>query len=389
MASKGYGNLWIMAIGLIVIFVIATVIVPELNSHGKTKSSDDWNTDMTSGEAVYYAPTTTLSGSGLKVNQAVDFSVYASPVDDTTGDGGVYAWIFQLDGANDQKDVANLFYGNGANSVAWYSGSNGAIIGVGPRFVQGPGAAAMDVKQTDLSLSIVKASSYTMKIWIASSTISNASDTNPSNYTSVSPMVKITIAMAQTEEQINAQVTMNQVMSVPSDNLTRGEWNTFSTMVTATGTGGWSDPVSIYIAIEKKGIRTSDVSIRMSGSSSPPTFTDEGDSLVALITTASPLSGGSDPESTTWTVTFELSFATTGTYTLTSWAQDKSTGSDLTTVTYDTLTVQTAAVIPEPTSNDTNATSGGQTDTTVPDQTTDSTPVEPVVATNSTNRSSE
>ena len=387
MANKGNGNLWIIAIGLIVVFVIATVIVPELNSHGDTKSSDDWNTDMASGEAVYYAPTTTLSGSGLKVNQAVDFSVYASPVDDTTGDGGVYAWIFQLDGANDQKDVANLFYGNGANSVAWYSGSNGAIIGVGPRFVQGPGAAAMDVSAS-LSLSLIKASSYTMKIWIASSTISNSSDTNPSNYTSVSPMVKITIAMAQTEDQINAQVNMNQVMSVPSGNLTKDKWSTFSTTVTATGTGGWSDPVSIYITIEKKGIRTSDVSIRMSGSSSSPTFTDEGDSLVAVISTASPLSGSSDPESATWTVTFELSFATTGTYTLTSWAQDKSTGSDLTTVTYDTLTVQAAAVIPEPTSNDTNTTSGGQTDTTVPNQTTDSTPVEPAVA-NSTNRSSD
>lgn len=38
MASKGYGNLWIMAIGLIGIFVLATVVAPEFISHGNAGS---------------------------------------------------------------------------------------------------------------------------------------------------------------------------------------------------------------------------------------------------------------------------------------------------------------------------------------------------------------
>ncbi len=389
MASKGYGNLWIMAIALIAVFIIATVIAPELTGHGQTSSDNGWNTDMPSGEAIFYAPTTTLSASGLEVNKVVDFSVYARSVANTTGKGGIYAWIFQLEGANSQLDLAQLKYDSGASSVVWSPGSNGAIIGVGPRFIQGPGAVSMDVSSS-LSLALTQAGKYTLDIWIATS--SSTTDIKPGNYTSVSPMVKITITTAQSA---TPQVSMSQSMSVPSTTVQSGEWNDFSTMTSATGTGGWSDPVDIYIAIAKKNIGASDVSLRVSNGNgySNVSFTDQGDKLVAVISSTTPLTGSKDPESTSWTTSFQLSFNSTGTYVLTSWAKDSSTGKDLTISTYDSITVQSHVVIPptptEPnstnTTNGTSSASSGTAQNVSPS--TNSTAVEQAAATNGTNKS--
>jgi hypothetical protein len=388
MASKGYGNLWIMAIGLIAVFVVATVIVPEFTGHGHTGSSDGWDSDMPSGEAIFLAPTTTLSASGLQVNQLVDFSVYASPVEDTTGQGGIFAWIFQLEGANGEGSIANLKYNDGASAVAWAPGSNGAIIGVGPRFVQGPGAVSMDASSS-LSLALTESGKYTLKIWMASS--SSTTDINPVNYTLVSPMVKISITVV---EPVDASVSVEQAMSVPS-NIAEDEWNSYSATTTAQGSKGWSEPIGIYVAIEKQGIKVSDVSVRINTGSgySFPSFTDEGDRLVALITTRTPLTGGTDPESATWTTTFELSFATSGEYILTSWAEDRNSGEELTLVTYDTLEVGSTVVIPDPIPDPVDPNATNETDEPVVNDTQVAEPVaddevEESAAANGTNRSS-
>lgn len=361
MASKGYGNLWIMAIGLIGIFVLATVIAPEFTGHGNAGGKDGWNADMPSGEAIFHVPTTTLSSSGLKASQAVPFMVYASPVEKTTGKGGIFAWVFQLDGANGAKDAADLRYNDGASAVAWYSGSSGANVGVGPRFVQGPGAVSMD-QSSSMSIALKEGGQYTLRIWMASS--SSVSDTNPSNYTSVSPMVKITLNV---EKPVHSSVSVTQSMSVPS-NITEGQWSDLSITNMATGTGGWSEPIGLYVAVEKEGIKLSDVTIRVSAGSgySFPSFTAQGDRLVALINTRTPLTGSADPESVSWTTAFQLSFGSAGNYTLTSWAEDRKSGDDLTVVTYDVLDVRSSAVtppepepeplpIPEPLENSTNS----------------------------------
>ncbi|MDW5562797.1 MAG: hypothetical protein SA339_06180 [Methanomassiliicoccus sp.] len=369
--SKGYGNLWIIAIGLIGAFVLATVIAPQLTGHGQTNSNNGWNTDMPSGQAVFSAPNTTLSGSGLQINEVADFSAYASPVEDTTGSGGVFAWIFQIDGAGGNLGVANVGYDGGASSVEWSNASSGAIVGVGPRFVQGPGAVSMGVSSA-LSISMTAAGTYTLKIWIAS-THTNTSDIRPSNYTSVSPMVMITLNVVK---PTNSSVSVDQEMSVPSSDIARGQWTSFIVTTTATGTGRWSEPITIHIAIEKKSIKLSDLSLRVNTGSSytSPGRTDEGDRLVASIATVTPLTGRSDPETGTATTVLQINFTTSGSYELTSWAESSS-GSQLSQVTSDTLTVGSTAVIPTPEPIDTN-----DTNTTEPSQ-NNTTPVTPAVNT--------
>jgi hypothetical protein len=341
MASKGYGNLWIMAIGLIGIFVLATVVAPEFISHGNAGGKDGWNSDMPSGEAIFHAPTTTLSGFGLKANQAVPFTVYSTSIEKTTGKGGIFAWIFRLEGAGGAKDVAELKYGDGSSSVAWYTGSGGAIVGVGPRFVQGPGAVFLD-QSASMSLTFKEGGKYTLGIWMASS--SRVSDIDPSNYTSVSPMAKISLNV---EKPVQTSVSVTQSMSVPS-NITEGQWSDFSITNMATGTGGWSEPIGLYLAIERKGIKVSDVTIRVSAGSgySFPSFSRKGDKLVALINTRTPLTGSADPESVSWTTSFQLMFGSSGNYTLTSWAEDRRSGDELTVVTYDILEVRSTVVAP-------------------------------------------
>jgi hypothetical protein len=386
MASKGYGNLWIMAIVLIAVFVVATVIAPELTGHGQTNTGDGWNTDMPSGAAIFYAPNTTLSASGLNVGQVVKFSVNADPVADTTGKGGIFAWIFQLEGASGRTDVADLKYDEGTSSVAWYPSSNGAVIGVGPRFIQGPGAASMPTSSS-LSLALNTAGINTLKIWIATS--SSTSDIDPKNYTSVSPMKVVTMTMAQEEEPSSEPgVSVSQRMSAPSA-LYSDEWSAFTARTAATGTGGWSDTIDVYISIEKNGIKTTDVSLQVSDGEgySNVSFADNGNTLEALISSTSPLTGGADPESTSWSTIFQLKFAANGNYTLTSWAEDHSTGKELTVVTYNALDIQSHVVTPpEPTDpNSTNGTNGSVSshlvEPTYADQVVSSAPVEQVAAT--------
>jgi hypothetical protein len=188
-------------------------------------------------------------------------------------------------------------------------------------------------------------------------------------------MIKITISV---EEPVNAAVSVEQSMSAPA-NVTKDAWTAFTASTSAEGSGGWSEPIGVYLAIEKKGIKAADVSIRVDTGDgySYPKFTDEGDRLVALISTKTPLTGDADPESASWTTKIELSFATTGAYVLNSWAEDRSSGDELTLVTYDTVQVASAVVIPDPTPD--------------PNSTNDSeviTPVTPVVPVTPANNSS-
>lgn len=393
MASKGYRNLWIMAIGLIAVFVIATVIAPQLTGHGNSTSGNGWNTDMPSGEAIFQAPTMTLSASAPTVNQLVNISVRAAPVADTTGKGGNYAWIFQLEGANGQGSVADLRYNNGVDTVVWSQGSKGALVGVGPRFIQGPGAASVSASSS-LSLAISEANTYTLKTWIA--TASKASDIDPGNYTSVSPMATTIITM---EKPTDASVSVNQQMSGPST-VTMSNWSSFSISSTAAASGRWSEPIATYIAIEKKGIKSLDVSVRMD-TGKGYSFPDKkvvGDSLVVQLVTKTPLTGRTDPESQSWTTTFELSFATAGNYTLVSYAKNDNTGVEITAQqTSKDIEVQGTVVTPpvqpppvDPNStNGTNSTVVNQNSTPVAAPTDNTSTVEQAANGNGSNRSSK
>ncbi|MBI0583926.1 MAG: hypothetical protein ISF22_06835 [Methanomassiliicoccus sp.] len=343
MTSKSSGTLWIFAIALIAIFTVATVIAPELTGHGKNNSGNNWNTDMPSGEPVFQSPVTTLSASTLTVNETVVFTLNASPVDDTTGKGGNFAWVFQLEGGNGQSNIANLVYSNGESQVIWMSASEGSVRGVGPKFYQGPGAVAMDVS-TSLSITFNKAGAYVLKSWIA--TASDSTSLDPASFTSVSPMVRSNLAV---KDEVKATVNMQQVMSVPSGTTTNGTWGSYTIYHTAQATGKWNNPVEVRIAIDKAGINVSDVSVRIrSGSGYTfPTLTDSGDKLTAVLSTNSPFSGTSDSESADWTTSFEVSYRTPGDYMLTSWSTDKTTGKELSLMTYNAITV-TSPVVPEP-----------------------------------------
>ncbi|NLT38430.1 MAG: hypothetical protein GXX95_09785 [Methanomassiliicoccus sp.] len=323
MKGQSFGRLWIVALGLIGLFVLATVVVPGLTNPGQTGNNRDAD-DQTSGEGLKFnAPTTTLTSLVKTVGESVDFTVSASPVSATTGKGGDFAWVIVMDGTDIRNGAAILTFEQ--QLVLWYPGEGTSAIGMGPRFTQGAGAASMNVTAS-FNLTMISTGSYTFRIWLA-----DASDlpmTDLGNLTAVSPARWVSF---EVDPASNPTIELTQTLSFPSGSVGLSTWSPASmTDQVATG-GGWTGTVVDYLAISKAGIGSVDVQVRVPTSTGYYflSWRDTGDRLVGELA-RTPLSAVASAEGArNWSIGFDLYFVTSGSYTVETWAAELSTGSIL------------------------------------------------------------
>lgn len=323
MKGQGFGRLWIVALGLIGLFVIATVVVPGLTDQNQTGNNRDAD-DQTSREGLRFnAPTTTLTSLVKTVGESVDFTVSASPVSATTGKGGDFAWVIVMDGTDIRNGAAILTFEQ--QLVQWYSGEGTSAIGMGPRFTQGAGATSMNVTAT-FTLTMISSGSYTFRIWLA-----DARDlplTDLGNLTAVSPARWVSF---EVDPASNPTIDLVQTLSSPAGSLDLTTWSPASVIDQAVTSGGWTGTVVDYLAISKAGIGSVDVQVRVPTSTGYYflSWRDTGDRLVGELTRTSLSAAATTDVPRNWSVSFDLYFVTSGSYTVEAWAADLSSGSVL------------------------------------------------------------
>lgn len=323
MKGQGFGRLWIVALGLIGLFVIATVVVPGLTDQNQTGNNRDAD-DQTSREGLRFnAPTTTLTSLVKTVGESVDFTVSASPVSATTGKGGDFAWVIVMDGTDIRNGAAILTFEQ--QLVQWYSGEGTSAIGMGPRFTQGAGATSMNVTAT-FTLTMISSGSYTFRIWLA-----DARDlplTDLGNLTAVSPARWVSF---EVDPASNPTIDLVQTLSSPAGSLDLTTWSPASVIDQAVTSGGWTGTVVDYLAISKAGIGSVDVQVRVPTSTGYYflSWRDTGDRLVGELTRTSLSAAATTDVPRNWSVSFDLYFVTSGDYTVETWAAELSSGSVL------------------------------------------------------------
>lgn len=323
MKGQGFGRLWIVALGLIGLFVIATVVVPGLTDQNQTGNNRDAD-DQTSREGLRFnAPTTTLTSLVKTVGESVDFTVSASPVSATTGKGGDFAWVIVMDGTDIRNGAAILTFEQ--QLVQWYSGEGTSAIGMGPRFTQGAGATSMNVTAT-FTLTMISSGSYTFRIWLA-----DARDlplTDLGNLTAVSPARWVSF---EVDPASNPTIDLVQTLSSPAGSLDLTTWSPASVIDQAVTSGGWTGTVVDYLAISKAGIGSVDVQVRVPTSTGYYflSWRDTGDRLVGELTRTSLSAAATTDVPRNWSVSFDLYFVTSGNYTVETWAAELSSGSVL------------------------------------------------------------
>jgi hypothetical protein len=323
MKGQGFGHLWIVALGLIGLFVLATVVVPSLTNHDQTGSNSDTD-DETSGEGLKFnAPTTTLTSLVKTVGESVDFTVTASPISTTTGKGGEFTWVIVMDGTDIRNGAAVLTYDQ--LLVQWNSGEGTSAIGVGPQFTQGAGAASVNVSAS-FTLTITSSGSFTFRIWLADA--NDLPSTDLGNLTAVSPARWVGF---EVDPASNPTIVLTQALSSFSGSVDLTTWSPASITDQALTDGGWTGTVIDYLAISKAGISSVDVQVRV------PTSTgfyflswrDAGDRLVGELTRTSLSAAAISDDPRNWSVTFDIYFITSGSYTIETWAAELSSGSVL------------------------------------------------------------
>lgn len=323
MKGQGFGRLWIVALGLIGLFVIATVVVPGLTDQNQTGNNRDAD-DQTSREGLRFnAPTTTLTSLVKTVGESVDFTVSASPVSATTGKGGDFAWVIVMDGTDIRNGAAILTFEQ--QLVQWYSGEGTSAIGMGPRFTQGAGATSMNVTAT-FTLTMISSGSYTFRIWLA-----DARDlplTDLGNLTAVSPARWVSF---EVDPASNPTIDLVQSLISPAGSLDLTTWSPASVIDQAVTSGGWTGTVVDYLAISKAGIGSVDVQVRVPTSTGYYflSWRDTGDRLVGELTRTSLSAAATTDVPRNWSVSFDLYFVTSGDYTVETWAAELSSGSVL------------------------------------------------------------
>ncbi len=323
MKGQGFGRLWVVALGLIGLFVLATVVVPGLADQNQTGRNKDAN-DQTSGEGLRFnAPTTTLTSMVKTVGESVGFSVSASPVSATTGKGGEFVWVIVMDGPDIRNGAAILTYDQ--QLVQWYSGEGTSAIGMGPRFTQGAGATSMNVTAT-FNLTMISSGSYTFRIWLA-----DARDlplTDLGNLTAVSPARWVSF---EVDPASNPTIDLVQSLSSPAGSLDLTTWSPARVIDEAVTGGGWTGTVVDYLAISKEGIGSVDVQVRVPTSTGYYflSWRDTGDRLVGELARTSLSAAATTDGPRNWSVSFDLYFVTSGNYTVETWAAELSSGSVL------------------------------------------------------------
>jgi hypothetical protein len=314
MRGQGSSGLWSLVIGLIALFIVATIVAPSITSQIRDGVSTGPNSDGSGTQALFFkVPAIVLASTNIEEAGGTNITVRATPAASTTGGGGSFAWILSIDGANGQGKDFPVTYGD--QLVKWFAGENGSIVGIGPRFTQGPGAASMEASAT-FSIVADLAGSFTLKAWVAE--VKDPNTIDPTNLKACSPVQSQSF---QVTAKTSQGVTLVQSLSGP-DSARMNSYTTYSLTAQAHATGSWSSPITTYIAVTKSNIRSSDVLGRVTTDRSYQSisWTDSGDRLIGTLTTSSPFQGAKGSESAEWTTSFELEFRTTAQYTIECWS---------------------------------------------------------------------
>ena len=329
-------GLWLLAIGLIALFMIATMAAPALNDRGT--GNPDNSMGGSSDALTFNMPAMELRDSGLEVGDSTELAVRTAPAAENTGDGGAFAWVLAAEGVNGDASTLRARYGE--EPVQWYDDGED-LISLGPRFSLGPGGAPVDVSASFV-LTPTAAGRFVLKTWIA--TAGNLISLDPSGLDACSEAGSVGI---QVVEAVEEGVTVVQELSGP-DAAIEDEYVRFTLTSTGRATGGWDGTVSDRITFVKEGIRASDLTARTIGDRTRSiTWADQGDRLVATLQTTSPFDGTGEEEVAEWSVTVEVRFNTDGDYIIECSSIDSGgTAISLTTVTHP-VTVTHEAAVPE------------------------------------------
>ncbi len=354
MKGQGSSGLWLLVIGLIALFMVATMVAPALidQTKGVTSNGAD-DSDNGSQVLKFNSPIIVLEKSTLEQGGSTRLTIRATPETPTTEGGGSFAWIISIDGSKGQGGDFFVYYGE--QMVQWFAGQNGAIVGIGPRFTQGPGAASVEIS-TSLSVVANAAGSFALNAWVA-----EAKDLVSLDPTILQARSPVQSQSFQVAEKVAIGATVVQTLSGPTS-AKEDSYVKFTLTSQAHATGKWKSTITDFIAITKSGIRSSDVLARVTTdrASRSISWTDSGDRLVGTLASSSPFKGTENSESAQWTTSFELEFTTSANYKIECWSVESGTEKVMSsTISHDVevkKTITTTPVINTTTPSTSNAT---------------------------------
>jgi hypothetical protein len=337
--SAGLWAVTFLILGLFVaVAVISPTTIPDIDAPG----GDGGGT----GKIIdFKAPILRASVGEMEEGEASKVRVSSQPERAFLEEGGSWVWTFSLIGKELGLDDATLRYGDGSY-VGWMSvPGSGVITGYGPRFMQGPSSATSPA-EVEFDLTIFASGSFTLRAWIMDQkAMSEAGLPVPT-----SPLARSAdlIAPLTVKEPEDPWVKVEQGLSGPSGVQKRN--STVDVKLTDEvdrGDTEWEGTVVDYIAIERDGIRASDVSGRVTSSPrSTIVWEEDGDRLVGRVKSTSPFSGRIDQ--TEWSIDIELRFAIGGTYKITTWAADGVEGDVVSGISSIDIRVELPEPEPEP-----------------------------------------
>lgn len=336
--------LWIVTLLILGLFVAVAAItpsaIPDLDPGGDTGAVREG--------ADYKRPVVRTPMDKMIEDEELVMRLASEPEKGFLVEGGDWVWAFSLEGGLG-TDGATIRYG-GDKYVGWMSApGSGAIAGFGPRFTQGPGSA-MSRAEAEIALNILEPGTYTFKAWIMDQRAMGAGMPTSASPLARSADLSVRLTVDSAEEPF---VRIEQTLTGPSGVQERNRSMELKVADKADrGDTDWSGTVVDHIAIEKEGIKASDVIGRTTSPLSIIRWEQQDGRIVGRLKTTSPFSGRA--ELTEWSIDVQLRFAAGGTYNVTTWATDGSSGDIVSGISSMTIQVK----MPEPEPENPNSTGG-------------------------------
>ena len=337
MADRSAG-LWIVTFLILGLFVAVAAIspsaIPNLNPGGDTGAVRE-GTD-------YQRPVLRTSIDDMEEDDELTLRLISQPERGFLVEGGGWVWTFGLEGGLTPDDATIRYGGN--KYIGWMSApGSDAIAGFGPRFMQGP-SSAMSPAEAEIELNILKPGTYTLKAWIMDQKAIGDGMPAPSSPLSRSAELVVRLTVDSAEEPF---VRIEQTLDGPSGVQERNRFMDLRIRDKADrGDTDWTGTVIDYIAIEKEGIKVSDVVGRTASPSSTITWEQQEDRIVGRLKTTTPFSGRAGL--TEWSIDVQLRFVEGGTYNVITWAADGSSRDIVSDMSSITIQVKMPEPIPEP-----------------------------------------
>lgn len=341
MAERSIGS-WIATFLILGLFMAVAAItpsaIPDLDPGGDTGTVRE-KTD-------YQRPALSPSTDNMIEGEELVMRLASEPERGFLVEGGNWVWTFSLEGGL-ATDDATIRYG-GDKYVGWMSApGSSAIAGFGPTFMQGP-SSAMSRAEAEIELNILKPGTYTFKAWIMDQRGMGAGVPTSASPLARSADLSVKLTVDSAEEPF---VRIEQTLAGPSSVQERNRYMELKVVDKADrGDTDWSGTVVDHIAIEKEGIKVSDVTGRTTSPSSTIRWEQQDGRIVGRLKTTSPFSGRA--ELTEWSIGVQLRFAVGGTYNVTTWATDGSSEDIVSGISSITIQVE----MPEPEPEDPNST---------------------------------